>query len=264
MSELSEKEMVPPWEEFPTYELYSMGWRMGSGENYNDEWIDFLQKLPDDYDTRTSYLSRHRPAPINWADLVLCVLYPEKKWDKNSDSYEAEKLRLLEQGLIAHDAAYHTWLGQQSEITWPWTLICGDTPEDSARNEPREFWFFSRQYSAIKSGINLNTINIPPNWESVKSQLLTGILGKIDPAKGLLTLAQMLCVGEVQPPWLLGLQPNDLISSSKMDMGYTDAFRLWIMYAFDDDLLLSQMVSETRVPADWLTWIDENITIQGL
>lgn len=258
MTELFEREMVPPWEAFPTYERYSMGWRMGGGEDYFHEWWNFLETLTDDYDTRRAYLSRHRPAPINWADLMLQVLYPEKKWDENSDSYAAERLKLIEQGAIVYDAAYQTWLEQQSEIVLPWLLIISETPEDLARYCTREFWFFARQYSAAKQGGDVKPIHVPPNWECVEPQLLTGKLGKVDPAQGLLTLAKMLCVGEVQPPWLLGLSPIDFIDSFEMDMGYTDAFRLWIMSAFDDDLLLSQMLSTTGIPAEWSSWIDEH------
>lgn len=49
----------PPWLAFPDYEMYSMGFRMGSGEDYNvqfsrwynsasiDELEDFKQKYPE-------------------------------------------------------------------------------------------------------------------------------------------------------------------------------------------------------------------------
>ncbi len=79
----------------------------------------------------------------------------------------------------------------------------------------------------------------------------------VDPAQGLLTLAQMLCAGSVKPPWTLGLFPDDFTDSFEMDMGYSDAFRLWIMSAFDDDMLLREMLQKTQIPREWLDWIDE-------
>ena len=258
MTELSNQEMVPPWEEFPTYERDTIGWRMGSGEQYRHDWSDSIEILLQDDDTRKAYLSRHRPAPINWTKSVLWVLDPNKEWDEESESYAAEKLKLLEQGLIAHDAAYQTWLQQESAIVWPWQ-ICDYTPEEFVRYQTRDFWFFSRQYAAVKQSGELQTIeDVPHHWKSVEPQLLTGRLGMVDPAQGLLAIAQMLCVGEVQPPWLLGLSPDDFTDSFEMDMGYVDAFRLWMMSAFDDDVLLRQLLSVTGVPTEWSSWIEEN------
>jgi hypothetical protein len=145
-------DMVPPWEEFPTYERYTMGWRMGTGEDYFCDWHTFIEKLPSDF--KIEYVSSE--------------------------------------------------------------------------------------------------------WESVESQLLTGHLGDIDPTDGLLTLARMLCAGLVQPPWELDLSPDNFTDSFEMDMGYTDAFRLWIMSAFDDDLLLREMLHKTGIPANWADWVKEH------
>jgi hypothetical protein len=258
MSELSDKEMVPPWEEFPTYKRYSLGWRMGYGEDYFHDWLDFIATLPDDYDTRIAYLSRHRPAPINWANLMLRVLYPSQEWDKESDRYAVEKLKLLDRGSIAYDAAYQTWLQQQSEIAWPWQIF-GDNPEDVARYCTREFWFFSRQYDFASQSGDVPLIEVPAKWENLAPELLTGKLGKVDPAQGLFTLAQMLCTVSVLPPWLLGLSPDDFTDSFEMNMGYVDAFRLWMMSAFDDDVLLTQILSNPGVPTEWSSWIEAEL-----
>jgi hypothetical protein len=74
---IDENNMIPPWEAFPTYERYTMGWRMGDGEDYFYDWHTFIEGLSNDYETRLNYLISHRPAPLNWCDHVFRVLCPE-------------------------------------------------------------------------------------------------------------------------------------------------------------------------------------------
>lgn len=250
-------EMLPPWEEFPTYERYTIGWRMGAGESYRHNWHKFIGKLPNDYDTRLNYLRRHRPAPLNWGDEVLAVLYPKIESEQEFGCSQGEILKLLNLGLIEHDAAYQTWLNKQSAIMWPWSCSLNNTPQEATRYITREFWFFSRQLNVARRLGNVEFDTVPDSWQSVETQILTGRLGHIEPTQGLLTLAQMLCAGSVKPPWALGLSPDDFTDSFEMDMGYSDAFSLWIMSAFDDDMLLREMLKKTQIPCEWMSWIDE-------
>lgn len=129
------------------------------------------------------------------------------------------------------------------------------TPQEVTRYITREFWFFSRQLNAARGAGNLKFVTVPASWQSVETQLLTGCIGEIDPTHGLLTLAQMLCAGSVKPPWTLGLSPDDLTDSFEMNMGYSDAFRLWIMSAFDDDILFRKMLQKTPIPREWVNAI---------
>ncbi len=253
-------EMVPPWEQFPTYERYSIGWRMGPGENYLHNWYAFIEGLPGERDSRFNYLKRHRPAPITWCDAIHAVLYPTVKSEQKFGCSRAEIHALLESGLVEHDAAYHTWLNQQSALVWPWSWLGSDTPQKAARYRTREFWFFSRHLNAARKSGNLELNKIPDPWRRFEVQLLTGELGDIDPTEGLATLGQMLCAGSVKLPWALGLSPDDFANSLAMDMGYTDAFRLWLMCAFDDDLLLRDMLQKTQVPDEWAYWVFKHIT----
>jgi len=250
-------EIVPPWEAFPAHEISSMGWRMGDGEEHCCEWNEFIEAIPTDYDSRLAYLQRHRPAPLSWGDRVLDVLCPEAESDQEYGCSAAEVERLLNLGLVAHDAAYQTWLNGQPGIKWPWTLAVGDSPEQAARYVTREFWFFSRQMRAAREAGILNLVESPAEWRAVEPELTTGKLGKVDSAQGLLTLARMLCAGKVQAPWLLGLTLADFADSFDMDMGYCDAYRLWLMCAFDDEMLFRELLDETGVPDNWVDWIVE-------
>jgi hypothetical protein len=252
--------MVPPWEKFPDYERHTLGWRMGVGEEYLDDYYTFIQQLSNDYQTRLNYLKSHRPAPLNWDIYVLSILYPDRKSKREFGvgCSPTEILNLLNLGLVEHDAAYHTWLQQQEGIVLPWLWFVSETPEQAARYNLREFWFFSRQLTDLRERGNFQIEQVPSEWQSVELQLRTGRLGDIDPTDGLLTLARMLCAGLVQPPWELDLSPDNFTDSFEMDMGYTDAFRLWIMSAFDDDLLLREMLHKTGIPANWADWVKEH------
>jgi hypothetical protein len=249
-------EMVPPWEEFPTYERYTIGWRMGTGEDYRYNWYKFIEKLSNDYNTRLNYLRCHRPAPLNWGDEVLAVLFPKTESEQEYGCSQAEILKLLNMGLVEHDAAYQTWINKQSAIIWPWLLR--NTPPEATLYRTREFWFFSRQLNAARGLGDVEFDTVPGSWQSVETQLLTGHLGNVDPTQGLLTLAQMLCAGSVKPPWTLGISPDDFTDSFEMDMGYSNAFRLWLRSAFDDDILLREMLQKTQIPSEWVDWVDEN------
>ena len=56
--------MIPPWQEYPTIPLGSVGWRMGHGEEY---WIGFAVWFADQLpEARRDYAERH-PEPEGWA-----------------------------------------------------------------------------------------------------------------------------------------------------------------------------------------------------
>ncbi len=253
LSQPHDEELAPPWEVFPTYERYTIGWRMGPGESYRHDWYDYLETLPPDYESRLEYLRRHAPAPLNWCNAVLDVLYPER--EDNHEPSESEIAELLRLGVTKYDAAYQTWLNQQTSIAYPWQF--GESPEVIARYRTREFWFFSRQWYVKRTDSVLVNLEVPAQWQAIEPQVRTGLLEDVDSSRGLFTLAQMLCAHSILPPWSLGLSLEDFEDSFEMDMGYVDAYRLWMMHAFDDDQLLRQMLAETGIPADWEEWIEE-------
>ncbi|MDJ1182703.1 hypothetical protein [Roseofilum casamattae] len=251
-------EMLPPWEEFPTYKRDTIGWRMGTGERYLKDWFDFINTVPKNYESRLAYLKRHRPAPLNWGNWVLSILYPDVPLKQRVRWSEAEHKPLIELGLIEEDAAYQTWVLKQSDIQWPWQLQGSRSPAVAARYRTRKFWFFSRQFNANRQAGELSSESVPGSWKEVETELLTGLLGNVDPSHGLLALAKMLCAGSVQPPWVYGLSPAQCTSSFEMDMGFCDAYQLWLMSAFDDNILLQKMLESTGVPSDWTDWIEEH------
>ena len=247
--------MNPPWEQFPTYGRSTIGWRMGDGEEYFFDWYNFVETIPTDYDSRLEYLRSHRPAPLNWGDAVLEVLYPDAETDQEFGCSPAETEKLLSLEVIKHDAAYETWLGHQTKLTFPWSFPVGGTPEEAALYCMRDFWFFSRRFNVSRGDISID--QIPANWASVQTQLETGQLGEVSPENGLLTISQMLCAGDVRPPWHFQLTPDDFECSFEIDMGYSDAYRMWIKCSFDDDKLIREMLDNSGVPGDWADWIHE-------
>jgi hypothetical protein len=253
-------DLAPPWERFPTYERYTIGWRMGAGEDWMGLWSVFLEELPADRESRVAYLKRHAPAPVCWADSVYGVLHPQEPHGDDDPAAASERrTSLLDEGLIASDVAFATWLGQQTDVHWPWEAIAS-TPEQAARHRTRELWFWSRRIVDLRKRSGWMPPTVPKAWRSCAHALERGDPGPLDPRDGLLSLARMLCAGQVQAPWQLGLAPSDFADSFEDDMGYVDAFRLWGMSVFDDAEQLRRYLDATRAPSNWGAWVAEHLS----
>lgn len=55
--------MVPPWEQYPEIPRYSVGWRMGPGEDYWRDFGDWFLKLTDQ--ELRQYI-QGKPEPTGW------------------------------------------------------------------------------------------------------------------------------------------------------------------------------------------------------
>jgi hypothetical protein len=95
-------DLAPPWAEFPSYERYTIGWRMGYGEDWLGYLHVFLDRLGPKRETREAWLRRHPPAPYTWANWIaqLFGLTDDSTIDEDVFAEFAAA------GLIAPDAAY--------------------------------------------------------------------------------------------------------------------------------------------------------------
>lgn len=254
-------DIAPPWEKFPTYERYSLGWRMGGGEDWISLWSVYLEDLGRSYSVRLAYLKRHRPAPVTWASNVWSVYH--KDLDMPEKLSSAQHQELLDEGLIGHDVAYETWLTcEPNALNWrPWTYA--ENPEEAARYETRELLFWGRRVREERTREGAVTSHasdvIPEAWADVARVLATGKLDPEDlkPERGLWLIAMMCATHHVMMPWELGCEPGSFADSFEMDMHYTDAFRLWSMSAFDD--LASANLVLGDVPDVWREWVKDEI-----
>jgi hypothetical protein len=248
-------DLSPPWERFPNYERYTIGWRMGAGEDWLCYWHVFLDTLAPVFEVRLAYLRRHPPAPVSWADHVYGMLHPSEN-NADDEAVEArQRAELLRLGLIVSDAAYPVWLRQQQGVRWPWEYA--ESPETAARYWTREFWFWSRQVTGFRDTADWTPPRVPESWGSCAEPLETGAVRTPDLRRGLLTLAQVLAAGRVVPPWEFGLGIDAFADSFEMDMGYADAIRLWGMSAFDDREHLQRYLGDGDLPASWRVWVSE-------
>lgn len=245
-------DLVPPWAQFPDYERYAIGWRMGAGEDWMGLWHVFLQTLPDSDASRVAYLKRHPPAPASWADVVDSVLSASDDDEEVSPSRLTELLHL---GLVAADVAYSTWLARQGgRIDWPWSR--GESPENAARYSTRTLWFWSRQVATLRP--TFEPPPLPDNWRDCEAPLASGKgPTSLDVKQGLLSLTRVLCAGPPIPPWDLGLGLADFTDSFDDDMGYVDAFRLWAMSCWDDVEQLENYCRDFKAPIEWRLWLAE-------
>ncbi|WP_339897693.1 hypothetical protein [uncultured Gilvimarinus sp.] len=68
-----DEEMLPPWLQYPKIPLGSMGWRMGPGEEYWYQFVDWYGRL--NAGEREGYKARY-PKPESWK--VFWPYIPEK------------------------------------------------------------------------------------------------------------------------------------------------------------------------------------------
>jgi hypothetical protein len=254
-------DLAPPWEKFPEYERYTLGWRMGTGEAWMCMWSVFLDKLGTEPAVRLAYLQRHAPAPWTWANLVHSVLAPAADDDDDDDGdVRAERIQQLQaRGLIASDIAWSTWCRRNPSHA-PWEHA--KTPVDGVQYHTRELWFWSRRVSQLRQRPGWAPPAVPAEWEPCAAPLRDASAGDVDAGQGLLTLARMLAAGRVVPPWELGLGPEAFADSFEDDMGYVDAYRLWGMSVFDDRPQLESFVPADSVPVVWRAWMGEHFHVE--
>ena len=116
-----------------------------------------------------------------------------------------------------------------------------------------------QEVAALRQQPGWSAPSVPAAWRACEEPLATGRVVAPDPRQGLLSLARMLSAGAVAPPWQLGLTPRDCTGSFDARMGYADAFRLWLMDAFDDLDHARRDLAGTAVPAAWEQWIAEQL-----
>jgi hypothetical protein len=61
-------EPLPPWMKYPHIPRYSIGWRMGYGEDYMMLWHRWSRKL--DQIGLVAYFKKYAPLPVRWLDWV--------------------------------------------------------------------------------------------------------------------------------------------------------------------------------------------------
>jgi hypothetical protein len=215
---------------------------MGGGESYLGTWWTYLRDVP--LAEREAYLKRHPAAPHTWYETVWSVLGEE---EPPHDGLE----QLVARGLVDSDIAYRTWT---RDAQWPWDL--SRSLLDAVRYDTRRFAFLSRALANDRRAGPLDPA-VPWRWRAVSTAIRSGERGRVNRRRGLRTLGVMLCAGEVQGPWTLGMTLGDVEDSFDHDMNYADAFRLWLMAVFDDVPHFEREVERLAPPADWRAWMDE-------
>lgn len=125
----NKKIMAPPWIAYPKIERYSIGWRMGYGEGYIDEWGKWYGSL--DEKEKKEYQTLF-PEPITWKgywedeDTTICDVKDEyclEFWQENGAyKYSVDTVRKL------HNAGkklrYNMFWGHQPSADGSITKSC--------------------------------------------------------------------------------------------------------------------------------------------
>ena len=251
-------DLAPPWVMFPTYERYTIGWRMGSGESWLSYVHAFLQhELGPEPEARRAWLQRHRPAPFTWANWVLHVI------GQDVDEIDQACLdALVVEGLIAPDAGYRCYL-DETDRSPPWTW--DGPPIEAARYGTRVLAFWCRSWHEGESGATAPTgAEVPEPWAEFVAILTRAREPALRPDDGLESLAQALAAGSPPAPWCLGLDVSSFADTYDDDMGYADAFRLWLSCAFDDRPSFEIYAATQPAPPDpWRAWLRGELHLPG-
>jgi hypothetical protein len=70
----------------------------------------------------------------------------------------------------------------------------------------------------------------------------------------------MLASGKVTPPWNLNVALSSFADTFEAGMGYSDAFRLWVISAFDDTEHRDEVIGPA--PPGWKDWVDEHCAVE--
>jgi hypothetical protein len=197
-------DIAPPWEKYPTYERYTIGWRMGAGETWLGFVRLFLEQLGPKRSAREAYLRRHHAAPYTWADWVSDILCEDAKEDEEEPILGVNDetiARLAAEGWIEKDASFQIYEARFEAPCWPWTWI-DQTPAEAARYWTRDLAFWSRLSAEVRGAVPRE---VAPPWRAF-AQLLSTPKQNPTPLKhGLDALANFLAMGWPKAPWALGL-----------------------------------------------------------
>lgn len=254
-------DLAPPWEKYPAESRSHIFWRMHPGEEWLQLWRAFLEQLPNDRQPRVDFLRRHPPAPVNWSDFVVAVLNPIVRggdWDSLKPAEKARRrAALLEQGFVASDAAYTTWLRQQRDVALPWQDYA--TPAEAIM-DIRRFWFVCRRLAESSvAGIRVPRA-IPRAWEACAGALQTGETGPIDPRQAALALALGICAGRVKAPWELDLTVREFTGDFSVESDYATHFWGWVLFCLDDDKQVRNYLEVSPPPRGWKRWTAQYVT----
>ncbi|MEM1417730.1 MAG: hypothetical protein AAGH15_22720 [Myxococcota bacterium] len=254
-------DVMPPWAKFPTIARYSIGWRMGAGEG----WMAFFHvfqrdRLGTSVDARKAFLRRHPPAPHTWANWVLHLL----ERDKLAPQREVTQRQLDEltaEGLIAEDAPYRRYVEQDApDVVWQTYA----TPAEAARYPLRPLWFWTRRNREQGPLPMDEALAEKAAWATFLAVARRERAPTFDAERGLESLAVALAAGQPPAPWTLGLPVESVRGSMELDMGYADAFQMWLFMAFDDrPTLKAYVASQPPPPASWATWLQGEVFLPG-
>jgi hypothetical protein len=77
-------DMLAPWEALPEIPRFSIGWRMGEGEDYLGDWQTWLRALSP---TRREAYRLNHPETSSWEDIYLNLFEKFGEIEQNWDSY---------------------------------------------------------------------------------------------------------------------------------------------------------------------------------
>lgn len=260
-----EAEIEPPWAAFPWIQLGSIGWRMGSGEDYMYRWLEYARKAFADVRSALAYLQRHPRAPRRWASFLVSWLEPLARTNPG-DAVVIDRAQVGALGLVGDDVAYPVFVRnamRDGGMPAPWSWYVAESPAKGWRYVTRVIGWWARWMATEGDGREawLEAQAAPPAaWASVIAAVrerrgdawttLDGGAERLIPAAVL--------HGALPPPWLGGHGPREAIVWDDELADDVDRWAWWLFATIDDPASWRGYLERWPPPTAWQATLENH------
>lgn len=97
----------PPWVKYPEIPRYSIGWRMGDGEEFLLDWWSWSETL--DTNERVEYFRQYKPLPVEWLDWISAQFGFDAGDEGFNSAFGFDGIHWLEKQGLADFATFQEW-----------------------------------------------------------------------------------------------------------------------------------------------------------
>jgi len=254
------EELEPPWAIYPSIAYGSIGWRMGTGEEYWRAWRAYAASRLADFPSALAYLQRHPRAPRTWCFFLASWLAPLASANPRG-KLVFERATVDELGLLGDDVAYETFVRnahRQGGVTAPWTWPRpAASPAEAWRYLTRELGWWARWLGAGCAD-RAAWLDAQPAAPAPWAALASALGGRLDEPLwaevhgGAAQLIRWIVAhGALPPPWIGGHAPRTQVTFGDDVADDVDRWTWWVLETFDDAATWRRYLDRWPPPSSW-------------